>query len=118
MAATRVKPKYKATGTGKVIKRSVPLNLIKQAGPIFSRLTVVWVAANGVPFDTTGFFAQLVRNNRIVATAAFDRFGVVRFDNIRTLTDVSYTIRTFSPNGVLFRSRFIPAGVETFAIIG
>ncbi|QHW34975.1 hypothetical protein GZH47_08090 [Paenibacillus rhizovicinus] len=101
-----------------MIKRSVPLNLIKQSGPIFSRLTVVWVANNGVPFDTTGFFAQLVRNNRVVATAAFDRFGVVRFGSIQTLTNVSYTIRTFNANGVLFRTRFIPARVETFAIIG
>ncbi|MBM7567368.1 hypothetical protein [Paenibacillus sacheonensis] len=118
MAVARVKPQLGARSTGKVIKRAVPRTLVKQTGPIFSRLTVVWVANNGVPFDTAGFFARLIRNNRVVATASFDRFGVVRFNNIRTLTNVSYTIQAFNANGVLFRSRFIPAGVETFAIIG
>jgi len=88
------------------------------SAPIFSRLTVVWVQGNGVPFDTTGFFARLSRGNQLVSTAGFDRFGVVRFNNIPTLTRVSYTLRVFSANGVLFRTRTIPAGVETFAIIG
>jgi hypothetical protein len=86
--------------------------------PTFSRLTVVWVQNNGVPFDTTGFFARLSRGNTLVSTASFDRFGVVRFNNIGTLTNVAYTLRVFSNNGVLFRTRTIPAGVETFAIIG
>lgn len=88
------------------------------SGPIFSRLTVVWVQGNGVPFTTPNFFAQLIRNGRIVSQAGFDPFGVVRFDNIPTLTQVSYQLRAFNPIGVLQRIRTIPAGVETFAIIG
>ncbi|MFC4809103.1 hypothetical protein [Paenibacillus sp. GCM10023250] len=118
MASKRVKPQPYVTGSGKMVRRAVPDKLIRQTGPIFDRLTVVWVQFNGVPFDTTGFFAQLVRNGRVVSTASFDRFGVVRFNNIPTLTNVSYTIRTFDRSGFLFRSRFIPARVETFAIIG
>lgn len=86
--------------------------------PTFSRLTVVWVQNNGVPFDTTGFFARLSRGQTLVSTANFDRFGVVRFNNVNTLTNVTYTLRVFSSNGVLFRTRTIPAGVQTFAIIG
>ncbi|MFC4304239.1 hypothetical protein [Cohnella boryungensis] len=88
------------------------------SGPTFSRLTVVWVQNNGVPFDTTGFFARLSRGGVLVSTASFDRFGVVRFNNIRTLTNATFTIRVFNFNGVLFRTRTIPAGVQTFAIIG
>ena len=53
-----------------------------------------------------------------MSTAFFDRFGVVRFNNIGTLTNVSYTLRVFNANGIQFRTRTIPAGVETFAIIG
>ncbi|RAP75323.1 hypothetical protein [Paenibacillus montanisoli] len=120
MASARVKPKLYIPSSGKVIRTTVPktMNDGSTSGPIFSRLTVVWVAQNGVPFNTTGFFAQLIRNNQVVSTAAFDRFGVVRFNNIPTLTNVSFTIRTFNSFGILFRTRFIPAGVETFAIIG
>ncbi|RUS42069.1 hypothetical protein [Cohnella sp. AR92] len=87
-------------------------------GTTFSRLTVLWVQQNGVTFNTTGFFATLSRNNRTVSRASFDSFGVVRFNNIRVLTTVSYTLRTFDSRGVLFRERTIPAGVEAFAIIG
>ncbi|MFC5530862.1 hypothetical protein [Cohnella yongneupensis] len=58
------------------------------------------------------------RGGTLVSTADFDRFGVARFNNIGTLTTISYTLRLFSPAGVLFRTRTIPAGVETFAIIG
>jgi hypothetical protein len=86
--------------------------------PILDRLTVTWVQANGVPFDTTGFVARLFRNGALVQTAAFDRFGVVRFSRVPTLTQVPYTLRVFDANGFLFRTRTIPAGVETFAVIG
>jgi hypothetical protein len=96
----------------------VKKNLVPVQGTTFNRLTVVWVQNNGVPFNTTGFFATLTRNNVIVSTAAFDSFGVARFNNIPVLTRVSFTIRTFNANGVLFRRRTIPAGVQTFAIIG
>ncbi len=101
----------KALPAGKVRKQSTSL-------PTFNRLTVEWVQGNGVPFNTTEFFARLTRNNVLVSTAFFDSFGVVRFNNIGTLTNVSYTLRTFNRNGVLFRTRFIPAGVQTFVIIG
>lgn len=116
MAKPHVKPKRPA---GKV--RRVSLPLVKRqttSGPTFNRLTVVWVQNNGVPFDTTGFFARLFRNNSLVQTANFDRFGVVRFSRVRTLTQVSYTLRVYDATGTLFRTRTIPAGVETFAVIG
>ncbi|WP_308638482.1 hypothetical protein [Paenibacillus silvisoli] len=121
MAASRVRPKYYLPKSGKVIRTTVPKTLNDQFssfGPTFNRLTVSWVDQNGVPFLTNGFFAQLIRNNQVVSTASFDPFGVVRFNNITTLTNVSFTIRTFNSNGVLFRQRFIPSGVQTFAIIG
>ncbi|MBW7476779.1 hypothetical protein K0T92_18835 [Paenibacillus oenotherae] len=119
MAYTRIKPKlYSTSSSGKVIRTTKPQGLYQQSGPILNRLTVLWVQRNGVPFNTTGFFALLIRNGLVVSSASFDRFGVVRFNNIGTPTNVSYTIRTFSSSGVLFRSRTIPAGVEAFAIIG
>lgn len=120
MASARVKPKLKAPiGKGVVLRKVRPIvRKSTVVGPIFNRLTVVWVQNNGVPFDTTGFFARLQRGRTVVQTASFDRFGVVRFSNVRTLTNVSYTLRLFSPSGVEFRVRTIPAGVETFAVIG
>ena len=119
MAVQRPKPRLGDSKKSRIIrvnKASCSLGL--RNIPTFNRLTVVWVQVNGVPFDTTGFFARLSRGNRLVSTASFDRFGVVRFNNIGTLTRVPYTLRVFSSNGVLFRTRNIPAGVETFAIIG
>lgn len=95
-----------------------PANLQNPNSPIFNQLTVVWVQTNGVPFDTTGFTARLFRKGTLVQTAAFDRFGVVRFSRVATLTRVSYTLRLFDAGGTLFRTRTIPAGVETFAVIG
>ncbi|SFF29424.1 hypothetical protein SAMN05216378_5835 [Paenibacillus catalpae] len=118
--AARIKPTLKSPskGKGKVVKRAAQL-APQQSGPIFSRLTVVWVTDEGIPFNTTGFFARLYRGNTIVSTASFDRFGVVRFNNITTLTTAVFTIRIFrSADGALFRTRTIPSGVETFAVIG
>ncbi len=115
MASPNVKPKLKSS---KVIRTAKLVRKPGRTGPILRRLTVVWVQSNGVPFDTTGFFARLYRGTTLVQTASFDRFGVVRFNKVRTLTEVAYTIRVFSANGTLFRTRSIPAGVETFAIIG
>ncbi|WP_127534726.1 hypothetical protein [Paenibacillus kobensis] len=100
------------------VVRTKRLSTSSSSTPIFSRLTVVWVQGSGVPFTTTNFFAQLIRNGRVVSQAVFDPFGVVRFGNITTLTQVSYQLRTFNPAGILQRVRTIPAGVETFAIIG
>lgn len=87
-------------------------------GPILNRFTVVWVQLNGVPFSTPGFFARVFVGNRLISTRSFDRFGVVRFNNIGTLTNVALTIQIFNSNGVLFRTRRVPAGVEAFAVIG
>ncbi|KQN96147.1 hypothetical protein [Paenibacillus sp. Leaf72] len=115
----KMKPPYLGPkGTGKVISKVTGTKRLQSGGPTFNRLTVVWVTTSGVPFNTTGFFARLFRGNTVVAIAAFDRFGVVRFNQIETLTNVSYTIRLFNSNGVLFRTAFIPAGVQTFAVIG
>lgn len=114
----RVKPTLSKSGSkGKVVKRW-PLIGAKNVPIIFSRLTIVWVQFNGVPFDTTGFNASLTRRGRVVATTPFDRFGVARFNSIRTLTSVSFRLQAFDDNGVVFRTRIIPAGVEVFAIIG
>ncbi|BBI35279.1 hypothetical protein [Cohnella abietis] len=118
MAVQRPRPKQGDSKGSRIIRRKIAGTRNINNNPTFNRLTVVWVQRNGVPFDTTGFFARLSRGNTLVSTASFDRFGVVVFNNIRTLTNVSYTLRVFSNNGVLFRTRTIPAGVETFAIIG
>ncbi|NIK72031.1 hypothetical protein [Paenibacillus sp. BK720] len=118
--AARIRPTLKSPskGKGKAIKRAAQL-APQQSGPIFSRLTIVWVNEEGIPFNTTGFFARLSRGNTIVSTANFDRFGVVRFNNITTLTTATFTLRIFrSADGALFRTRTIPSGVETFAVIG
>lgn len=118
MAVKRPKPPAPDSGKSRIVRRAAsrPRTLI--TGPIFSHLTILWVQNNGVPFDTTGFTARLSRGGTLVSTASFDRYGVARFNNINTLTTVSYTLRLFSPSGVLFRTRTIPAGVETFAVIG
>ncbi|MFC4779598.1 hypothetical protein ACFO9Q_22690 [Paenibacillus sp. GCM10023252] len=116
--AKRLKPPYYGIkGKGKVISATRKASAL-QVGPTFSRLTVLWVGSNGVPFDTSGFFARLFRGNSIVQTASFDGFGVVRFSRVSTLTTVSYTIRLYNENGVQFRVRTIPAGVQTYAVIG
>lgn len=118
--AKRPKPGKADSKRYKVVKYAVPKKLKARQNPILNRFTAVWVQSNGVPFDTTGFFATLTRTNtgQLVSTRSFDPFGVVRFGNIRTLTRFTYTLRTFDSNGVLFRTRVIPPGVEAFAIIG
>ncbi|GIP38826.1 hypothetical protein J31TS4_21060 [Paenibacillus sp. J31TS4] len=104
-------------GAVRKIKLTPKLNSVVRKR--FSRLTVVWCNTAGVPFNTTGFFAILfTANGRRVSTAAFDSFGVVRFPNIVTPTRQRFVIRTFNRNGVLFRTRTIPAGVAAFVIIG
>jgi len=121
MAIRYPQPPQKDSKHSKVLSaKTVPTQKLtgKNSGQTFPRLTVVWVQSSGVPFDTTGFFARIYRGSVLVDTNDFDRFGVVRFNRIRTLTNVAYTLRVFSDNGVLFRTRTIPAGVQTFAIIG
>lgn len=116
--AKRLKPPYLGSKvTNKVIKSATKVGKL-QSGPTFDRLTVLWVNLDGVPFNTTGFSAALFRGNTLVQTARFDRFGVVVFNRVSTLTTVTYTIQTFDSAGRLFRTRRIPAGVETSAIIG
>lgn len=118
--SVRKKPPYygmDSKGKEKIIG-SAPKQANQQAGPIFNRFTVVWVDTNGIPFSTAIFFARLFRGNTVVSTASFDNFGVVRFDNIRTLTNAEFTLRIYRVDGVLYRTRTIPAGVETFAVIG
>ncbi len=120
MAVARVRPplKDKAGAKGGIPRRVKPIAKSNQTGPTLSRLTVLWVQTNGVPFDTTGFFARIYSGGTLVQTASFDRFGVVRFSSIPTLTNRNFVIRVFSSAGVQFRERSIPAGVEAFAIIG
>lgn len=115
--ANRVKPPfYGAKGKKKVIKRTT--GATQPLGPYLNRLTVLWVDANGVPFNTTGFNAALYQGTTLVQTAFFDRFGVVFFSRVETLTRVPYTIQVYNDNGVVFRTKTIPAGVEAFAVIG
>lgn len=119
MAVKRPKPSLHDSGRSRIVRlKAGSRPRASVTGPVFPRLTVLWVQSSGVPFDTTGFFARLSRGSTLVSTASFDRYGVARFNNIRTLTTVSYTLRLFNASGVLFRTRTIPAGVETFAIIG
>ncbi len=81
--------------------------------------TVLWVNTFGVPFNTTGFVVvAFTRSGHRVATASFDSFGVAQFIGIPTRTVIPLVIRTFNRNGVLFRTRNVPAHVEAFSIIG
>jgi hypothetical protein len=115
----RIKPSLKdALRKGKVIKKRANVIANQNAPQRFATLHIVWVQTNGVPFDTTGFRARLIRRGRVVATAAFDRFGVARFNTIDALTRVSFTLQAIDRNGIVFRTRRIPANIEVFAIIG
>lgn len=119
MAVKHPTPPLSDSGKSRIVRKtSIKKPRALSTGPIFRRLTITWVQGNGVPFNTTGFFASLSIGGRLVSTARFDRFGVARFNNIRVLTNVRYTLRLFNANGVLFRTRTIPAGVETFSVIG
>ncbi|RXZ84055.1 hypothetical protein EBB07_02890 [Paenibacillaceae bacterium] len=103
---------------GKALKKVRPVQAALLTEPTFNRLNVVWVQSNGVPFNTTGFFASLFRGNVLVQSASFDSFGVVRFSNVPTLTNSVFRIRIFSSSGIEFRERTLPAGIEVFAVIG
>ncbi len=119
MAARCPAPPRSDSGRSRIVRRtSIRRPGTPSTGPIFTRLTVEWVQRNGVPFNTTGFFASLSIGGTLVATTRFDRFGVARFNNVRTLTTSRFTLRLFNGNGVLFRTRTIPAGIETFVVIG
>ena len=82
-------------------------------------LTVIWVDALGVPFNTIGFVGAIyTRNGVLLDTASFDNFGVVQFNRISTPVLIPLVVRTFNSTGVLFRTRTIPSGLAAFAIIG
>ncbi|WP_202915242.1 hypothetical protein [Paenibacillus paridis] len=116
--AIRVKPPL----LGPMVTKKALLKKTKavkrQTGPTFNRLTVLWVDNNGVPFITTGFFAAIYRGTTLVQTAAFDRFGVVFFSSVPTLTTVDYTIQVYDSLARVYRTKPIPAGVEAFSVIG
>lgn len=120
--ASKVRPKQHAKYKGRVISAPLLKKHVRRFGnsePILRALTLVWVQANGVPFNTSGgFIAQLSRGGVVVATTAFDDFGVARFNNIPTLTRVSFRLTIFDLQGRIFRIRTLPAGIEAFAIIG
>lgn len=110
-------PLYNPKNVNKILlKKTSPGS--QQSGPTFNRLTVLWVDNRGVPFNTTGFNAALFRGNTLVQTAFFDRFGVVFFSAISTLTTVNYTIQVYDSFGRVYRTKSIPAGVEAFSVIG
>ncbi|NEZ41416.1 hypothetical protein GQA12_07590 [Paenibacillus alvei] len=54
----------------------------------------------------------------MLETSPFDRFGVVRFNKMKTLTNAALRIQILRLGGILFRTRSVPAGVEAFAVIG
>ncbi|MBD2872984.1 hypothetical protein [Paenibacillus arenilitoris] len=117
--AKRVKPPILGPkGKSRVLLKKGPGARALQNGPTLNRLTVLWVNGNGVPFDTTGFNAALYRGNTLVQTARFDRYGVVFFSNVPTITTVSYTVQLYNNAGIIYRTRTIPAEVEAFAVIG
>jgi len=86
---------------------------------ILPSFTVIWSDTFGVPFLTSGFFVVAFnRFGRRIATANFDNYGVAKFTGIPTRTQIRLTLRAFNRNGLLFRTRFAPAGLEAFVIIG
>ncbi|MET3292160.1 hypothetical protein EDM56_12455 [Brevibacillus fluminis] len=85
----------------------------------FRRFTVVWCNGNGVPFNTTGFFAiARFPDGTFIQATRFDSFGVAVFSRLRTPLRSPIVITTFNSAGVLFRTRNVPAGVAAFVIIG
>lgn len=106
------------TMTIRLSKRVKLVNKSRTLEPILHRFMVLWVQLNGVPFSTGGSFARVFVNGRLLETSSFDRFGVVRFNKIRTLTNAALRIQIFDRRGGLFRTLRVPAGVEAFAVIG
>ncbi|WP_169087242.1 hypothetical protein [Paenibacillus sp. PL91] len=116
--ANRVKPPI--LGPKKKNKKLLKSTKVRklQSGPTFNLLTILWVDQNGVPFNTTGFYAALYRGSSLIQTAAFDRFGAAYFSQVPTLTTVNYTLQVYDSLGRVYHTRLIPAGVEAFAVIG
>ncbi|WNR44446.1 hypothetical protein [Paenibacillus roseipurpureus] len=117
MSTYPLRPMKADKGQGRV-RYAMPKTLLRST-PRLNRFTVLWVNQAGVPFNTTGFFcvASTLGGVRL-ATVRFDSFGTAVFNTIATPTNRALIIRTFNRNGVLFRTRFVPARVSAFAIIG
>ncbi|MGQ3479758.1 hypothetical protein [Paenibacillus sp. TY11] len=112
-----IRPPQTLKSTG----RKVPASRYHNVSPTqtLRRFTVIWANNNGVPFNTSGFFATLRRaDGSFVQAAGFDSFGTARFSRVRTPTNQPYTLRTFRDDGTLFRVRSVPAGVSSFVVIG
>ncbi|WP_138495782.1 hypothetical protein [Paenibacillus pinistramenti] len=81
------------------------------------RFIVLAVSPNGTntPKDSAGWTARLIpQGGGTSITANFDDFGVVRFPNITTLTDVAYTLTIFDENNNALVSRSVPANREFY----
>ncbi len=117
MANRAVPPLFNLKNADKIVINKSSARRI-QSGPTFNRLTVLWVDNSGVPFNTTGFNAALYRGSTLIQTAAFDRFGVVFFSLVTTLTTANYTLVVYDSFGRIYRTKSIPAGVEAFSVIG
>ncbi|MDQ0493760.1 hypothetical protein [Paenibacillus brasilensis] len=112
-----IRPPQTLKSTG----RKVPVTRYRNVSPTqtFRRFTVIWANNDGVPFNTSGFFAVLRRlDGSFVQSANFDSFGTVRFSRVRTPTNQPYILRTFRDDGTLFRVKSVPAGVSSFVVIG
>ncbi|WP_025721326.1 hypothetical protein [Paenibacillus sp. 1-18] len=112
-----IRPPQTLKSTG----RKVPASRYRNVSPTqtFRRFTVIWANNDGVPFNTSGFFATLRRlDGSFVQAAGFDSFGTARFSRVRTPTNQPYILRTFRDDGTLFRVRSVPAGVSSFVVIG
>ncbi|CAN7191569.1 hypothetical protein LJR153_000476 [Paenibacillus sp. LjRoot153] len=107
--------------SGKLGKSYTRIPLSKNIGPTqtLRRLTILWVATNGVPFVTSGFFCEArTLNGTRLATARFDAFGTAVFRTIGTPTTRTLVLRTFDEDGVLFRTRTVRSGISAFVFIG
>lgn len=115
--AARTLPPRTLKGTYKRLDVTKYRKLVN-ATQTFRRLTVVWCNNQGVPYNTTGFFAVArERNGAFIQSVRFDSFGVAVFTALATPLRRSIVLRTFDRNGNLFRTRIVPAGVAAFVII-
>ncbi|CAG7644477.1 hypothetical protein ACFQI7_09830 [Paenibacillus allorhizosphaerae] len=108
----------KKTVTKKPVKKigvTAPKVRRRRIRQTLDRFHVIAVNANLVPVTTTGWTAVLTRGDT-TETANFDSFGVARFNNLTTLTNVSYTLRVRNADGVQRAQRSVPADLEAIVI--
>ncbi|UQZ35971.1 hypothetical protein C2I18_22010 [Paenibacillus sp. PK3_47] len=79
----------------------------------FNNLVVLATNFNGVPKETTDFTATLTRGSDTF-TAFFDDTGVAVFNQVSTLTDVSYVLRIRNDNNVQVFQGTVPPNREFF----